>query len=43
MNFIKIYSTLQEAQKATNIKSIYDNLSGKTKQAGGFIWQKLGA
>jgi len=41
MNFINIYGTLQLAQKATNVKSIYDNLSGKTKQAGGFVWQKL--
>jgi group I intron endonuclease len=43
MNFIQIYPTLQEAQKLSGIKSIYDNLSGKTKQAGGFIWQKLNA
>ena len=41
MNFIKIWSNITEAQKLLNITSIYDNLSGKTKQAGGFIWQKL--
>lgn len=41
MNFIKIWSCISEAQKALNITSIYDNLSGKIKMSGGFIWKKL--
>jgi len=41
MNFIKIWESISQAQKALNITSIYDNLSGKTKQSGGFIWKKL--
>ena len=41
MNFIKIWESISQAQEALNITSIYDNLSGKTKQSGGFIWKKL--
>lgn len=37
---LNTYSSTSEAMKATGICSIGDCLSGKTKQAGGFIWRK---
>ena len=41
MNFIKIWESSGTAEKALKLKSIYDNICGKTKQCGGFIWKKL--
>jgi group I intron endonuclease len=40
-NFIKIWGNTELAQKELNLSAIYDNISGKTKQCGGFIWKKL--
>jgi hypothetical protein len=36
---INIFSSITEASKITGIKSISNNLIGKTKTAGGYIWK----
>ena len=41
MNFIQIWENITEAEKALNLTSIYDNISGKTKKCNNYIFKKL--
>lgn len=41
MNLIKHWATTGEAEKKLKLKSIYDNIIGKTKTCGGYIFKKL--
>jgi group I intron endonuclease len=40
-NFINIWGNTEIAHKTLGLSSIYDNISKKTKQCGGYIWKKL--
>lgn len=40
-NIIKIFNSLQEAQRNLKISHIWDVISGKRKTAGGFKWEYL--
>lgn len=40
-NFIKLFPGIEEAQKELHLTSIYDNISGKTKKSGNFVFKKL--
>jgi hypothetical protein len=41
MEFIKIWGTIKEAEDALKLTSIYDNICGKTKKCGQYIFKKL--
>jgi group I intron endonuclease len=38
--FIKAWKTTKDAEKALGLSSIYDNISGKTKKSGNYIFKK---
>lgn len=41
MNLIKLWENTEKAHKTLGLSSVSDNIKGKTKQCGGFIWKKL--
>ena len=38
--FIKMFESISLAARSTGVNSIYNNLSGKSKTAGGFVWRR---